>query len=81
MLESGQVFAPDRRWAESLIEHVSQFPNGAPPSSDYTDTVTQALLYLRNGWWIQHPEDKEPSPPAANDEDEDSQPKVARLYG
>jgi len=81
MLESGQVFAPDRRWAESLIEHVSQFPNGAPPSSDYTDTVTQALLYLRNGWWIEHPEDKLPSPPASNDEDEDSQPKVARLYG
>lgn len=86
MLESGQVYVPDRRWAESLVEQVSQFPNGAPPSSDYTDTVTQALLYLRNGWWIEHPEDKAPLPTAAannpDDEfEEDDEPKRRGLYG
>jgi predicted phage terminase large subunit-like protein len=82
MLESGQVYAPDRRWAEAVIEHVGQFPNGAPPSSDYTDTVTQALIYLRNGYWLEHPDDKLPSPPIpVSDEDEDVKPKVARLYG
>lgn len=86
MLESGQVYVPDRRWAESLVEQVSQFPNGAPPSSDYTDTVTQALIYLRNGWWVENPNDKIPPPPdeAANtdawDEDEDES-TTRRLYG
>lgn len=86
MLESGQVYVPDRRWAESLVEQVSQFPNGAPPSSDYTDTVTQALIYLRNGWWVENPNDKIPPPldEAANldawDEDEDES-TTRRLYG
>ncbi len=84
MLESGQVWVPDRRWAESFVEMVSQFPNGAPPSSDYTDTATQAMLYLRNGWWIEHPDDKLPKleQAAANEEweDEEQAPK-RRLYG
>lgn len=84
MLESGQVYVPDRRWAESLVEQVSQFPNGAPPSSDYTDTVTQALLYLRNGWWTEHPSDKLPPPDtvSANEKWDDDEPERAkRLYG
>ena len=83
MLESGQVWVPDRRWAESFVEMVSQFPNGAPPSSDYTDTATQAMLYLRNGWWIEHPDDKLPKlEQAANEEwDEEDAPKRRTVYG
>ena len=57
MFESGQIYAPNRRWADKVIELVSQFPNGASPSSDFTDTVTQALIYLRNNWWVSHPDD------------------------
>ena len=57
MFESGQVYVPNRRWADKVIDWVSQFPNGSSPSSDITDTVTQALLYLRNNWWVTHPDD------------------------
>ena len=66
MLQSGVVYAPDRKWAEHVIDYCSQFPNGAPPSSDLVDCVTQALLYLRNASWVSHPED---------DVDEDDPPK------
>jgi predicted phage terminase large subunit-like protein len=59
MLESGQVWYPEgAKWAERVIDMVAVFPNGAPPSADLTDTCTQALLYLRNGWWTSaHPDD------------------------
>ena len=71
MLEAGQVWYPEgRRWATQVIESVATFPNGAPPSADLTDTVTQALLYLRNNWWISaHPDDI--------DEEEDALADVA----
>lgn len=58
-LSAGLVWAPNRKWANEVIDACAQFPNGAPPSADYTDTVTQAILYLRNGWWVQHPDDKD----------------------
>ncbi len=58
MFESGQVYIPNRNWARKVVNNVSQFPNGAPPSADITDTVTQALIYLRNSWWVSHPDDE-----------------------
>ena len=86
MLESGQVYAPDRRWADNVIEHVSQFPNGAPPSADLTDCLTQALIYLRNGYWVEHPDDKLlPAPDVAANTDawdeDDEESTTRRLYG
>ncbi|RLC10096.1 MAG: hypothetical protein DRI24_20795 [Deltaproteobacteria bacterium] len=57
MLESGQVYIPNRKWAQKVIALVSQFPHGAPPSADFTDTITQALIYLRNSWWVSHKDD------------------------
>jgi len=57
MFESGQVYIPNRKWATKVVNNVAQFPNGAPPSADITDTVTQALIYLRNNWWVSHPDD------------------------
>jgi len=57
MFHSGQVYRPNKPWAEAISKQVAKFPSGAPPSSDYTDTVTQALLYLRNGLWVTHPDD------------------------
>ncbi len=47
----------NRRWAEEVIDHCAEFPNGAPPSSDITDTVTQAVHYLMRRFWVSHPDD------------------------
>lgn len=58
-LASGLVFIPNRKWAFELIDQVASFPAGAPPSADLTDTVTQAILYLKKGWWVSHPDDDE----------------------
>ena len=64
MFESGQIYIPNKSWAigqgelrNGLIDHVAAFPTGSPPSADLTDTVTQACIYLRKGWWISHPDD------------------------
>lgn len=59
-MASGIVYTPNRKWAKKLIDFCSEFPAGAPPSGDLTDTVTQAILYLTKGWWISHPDDDEP---------------------
>ena len=56
-MESGMVYVPNKPWAHELIKYCSEFPTGAPPSSDLTDTVTQAVLYLKNRWWVEHPDD------------------------
>lgn len=68
MFESGLVYIADRKWATNqegtgLIDYVASFPNGAPPSADLTDTVTQSCIYLRSGNWVSHPDDDEPEPP------------------
>lgn len=62
MFESGLVYIPNKKWASNhektgLIDYVAAFPNGSPPSADLTDTVTQAAIYLRNGYWVSHPDD------------------------
>lgn len=57
MFQAGQVWIPNRRWADAVVGHVAAFPKGVPPSADLTDTVTQACLYVRNGWWLNHPDD------------------------
>jgi predicted phage terminase large subunit-like protein len=80
MFQAGLVYAPNKQWATStdekkpgLIKIVSSFPNGAPPCADLTDTVTQACLYLRNGYWVSHPDDDDPddNPEPLHDEDEE----------
>ena len=74
MLESGQVWVPERKWADYVVRVCSSFPNGAPPSADIVDTVTQALLYLRNGSWVSHPDDEQ-------QEEETKQTKRVSPYG
>jgi predicted phage terminase large subunit-like protein len=46
---SGKVWAPDRRWAEDVIEEVASFPNGR--HDDYTDTcfVAGTLVLMGDG--------------------------------
>ena len=85
MLRSGQVFIPNKDWAFDFIDMVSKFPSGAPPCSDYTDTITQALLYLRNGLWVKHPDDidynNENSIKLSDEQIEDLEDNTFSYYG
>lgn len=84
-LSSGRIWAPNRRWADTVINACAVFPNGAPPSADYTDTVTQAILYLTRGWWVEHPDDEDEDSylggDAYKDEDDEGNPKHGGVYG
>jgi len=51
------VYVPNRQWATEVIDLVGDFPTGSPLSKDVTDTVTQAVQYLRRGWYLHHPDD------------------------
>lgn len=57
LFESGLVWHPDRAWAREVVSFVGAFPNGAPPSADITDTVTQACLYVKRRMWANPPEE------------------------
>ncbi len=59
MLESGQVWIPDRKWAHKFAYLMSTFPKGVVESNDLADTLTQALIYMRNSWYVTHPDDGE----------------------
>ena len=47
---SGKVWAPERRWADEVIEEVASFPNGR--NDDYVDTVSQAINRIRKGGMV-----------------------------
>lgn len=84
--EAGLVWAPETKWADQVIEYVSQIPTGAPPSGDVGDTVTQAVRYLTKGWWVTHPDDDAPAPAAQasgwdEDEDELETRREVPIYG
>jgi len=57
MLESGQVYIPDRKWAHNFTYLLSTFPTGVPESNDLTDTFTQACIYVKNHWYVQNSHD------------------------
>lgn len=59
MLESGQVWIPDRKWAKHFAYLMGTFPTGVNESEDLADTFTQAALYIRNGFYVTHPDDIE----------------------
>ena len=58
----GMVWAPQTKWAADLIDRVAMFPKGAPPCADIMDTVSQAVVYLREGYWAVHPDDEDDDP-------------------
>ncbi|MGC4008835.1 MAG: phage terminase large subunit [Pseudomonas sp.] len=60
LFSSGSVWAPERRWAEEVIEECAAFPAGE--HDDYVDSVSQALIRFRQGGWIR----------VDSDEDEDT---------
>ena len=45
LFAAGLVYAPDKVWADKVIDQCAQFPKA--PHDDYVDTVTQALSHLR----------------------------------
>jgi len=60
MFESGQVWYPDERWAEEVIEECAAFPFG--DHDDYVDSTTQALMRYRQGNFVQLPDDYHDEP-------------------
>jgi len=50
MFASKRVWAPNRRFADELIEEVSSFPQG--DHDDYVDCTSMALAYFRSGGFI-----------------------------
>jgi len=56
IFESGQVWAPDFKFAEEVIEECASFPYG--DHDDLVDSTTQAVMRFRQGGFITHPEDE-----------------------
>lgn len=81
MIQSGQVWVPDRKWAKTVIEYISMAPNGAPPSADIADSATQALMYVRDGLWVTHPDDDEQKLKQFTDVNHDAKRIKAGLKG
>lgn len=49
--QAGRVWVPDRAdWAEELVSEVIMFPKS--PNDDYTDTVSQAIIWMRDNLQI-----------------------------
>ena len=52
---SGIVWAPNRRWAEEVIDEVASFPAGE--HDDYVDSTVMALMRFRQGGFLRLPSD------------------------
>jgi len=50
IFESGMVYAPEKAFAEDMIEECASFPFGA--NDDLCDTMTQALMRFREGGFV-----------------------------
>jgi len=46
LFDEGMIYAPDKDWADIVIQQVSVFPKGK--HDDLVDTVSQALRHLRD---------------------------------
>jgi phage terminase large subunit-like protein len=57
LFNSGRVWAPNRRWADEVIEEVASFPQG--DHDDLVDCVSMALAYFRTGGFIKSTMDLE----------------------
>ena len=68
LFESGQIWAPDHKFAEEVIEECASFPYG--DHDDLVDSMTQAVMRFRQGGFVVHPED----------EKEDTLPRIERTY-
>jgi len=56
LFEAGKIWAPKHeQFAQEVIEECAAFPHG--DYDDYVDSTTQAIMRLRGGHFITHPED------------------------
>ena len=63
IFESGQIWAPDMKFAEEVVEECASFPYG--DHDDLVDSTTQAVMRFRQGGFISLPDDeKEESIPS-----------------
>jgi len=60
MFEAGKIWAPDKKFAEEVIEECASFPYG--DHDDLVDSTTQAVMRFRQGGFIEHPDDYEDEP-------------------
>ena len=60
LFEAGQVWRPDEKWAEELVEECAAFPYG--DNDDLVDSMTQALIRYRQVGLAVHPEDYKDPP-------------------
>lgn len=83
LFQAGIIHIPNKPWAHEAVKLISEFPAGGPPCADLTDTVTQAVSYLDQGWWIHHPDDDaEPViQPIRDEDDDDYRIETGRIYG
>ena len=83
LLAAGLLWIPDKEWARDLTKLVAEFPAGAPPCADLTDTITQAALHLQRGHWLVDPahEDEPKDPEPIFDDWRNPEPKRITSYG
>jgi predicted phage terminase large subunit-like protein len=61
LFESGKVWAPmHEHFAQEVVEECASFPFG--DHDDYVDSMTQALMRIRQGGLVRHPEDYKDEP-------------------
>ena len=60
LFEAGVIWAPDKKFAEEVIEECAAFPYG--DHDDLVDSMTQAVMRFRQGGFVMHPEDYEDKP-------------------
>jgi len=57
LFASGRIWAPERKFADEVIEEVAAFPAGE--HDDLVDSMTQALLRFRQGGFLSLQSDDE----------------------
>ena len=61
LFESGKIWAPmHEHFAQEVVEECAAFPFGE--YDDYVDSTTQAIMRIRQGGLVRHPEDYEDEP-------------------
>jgi len=60
LFESGAIWAPDKKFAEEVIEECAAFPFG--DYDDYVDSTTQALMRYRQGYFVKLDDDFKDEP-------------------
>jgi predicted phage terminase large subunit-like protein len=57
VMEAGRVWLPAKTWSDTLLTEAMAFPKGK--HDDQIDAMTQAILWMKESWNLQHPDDEE----------------------